>query len=180
MQPRRGDASLTDAVLSRAVRTVRRTSSRVDIDRPGPCYSVDTIQLLRDAWGADVEIYFLVGADSLAELPTWHRPERLIRLCHVVAVERPGYRVDWSELERTLPGAVALVLHAAARWAWPAARTGCGGDARADRRILGARRAALPALRRPAVEPLSWKGSRDNSRGQRQEKCREEKKDPGG
>lgn len=79
--------------------------SRMDIDRAGPCYTVDTVRLFRDTWGSEVEIYLLIGADSLSELPTWHRPDLLIRLCHVVALGRPGYRVDWAELDRSLPGA---------------------------------------------------------------------------
>jgi nicotinate-nucleotide adenylyltransferase len=83
--------------------------SRVDVDRCGPSYTVDTIRLFRDAWGADAEIYFLIGSDSLAELPTWHQPERLMRMCHVVAMGRPGHRVDLGALERLLPGAAALI-----------------------------------------------------------------------
>lgn len=78
--------------------------SRVDIDRFGPCYTVDTIALLHEEWGPDVEIYFIMGSDSLADLLTWHRPDRLIRLCRLVAVDRPGYQVDMAELERCLPG----------------------------------------------------------------------------
>jgi nicotinate-nucleotide adenylyltransferase len=83
--------------------------SRIDIDRPGRCYTVDTIRLLQDAWGAKAEIYFLIGADSLAELPTWYRPERLFRLCRVVAVGRPGYRADLDELNRWFPGAISVI-----------------------------------------------------------------------
>jgi nicotinate-nucleotide adenylyltransferase len=83
--------------------------SRVDIDRFGPSYSVDTIELLRDEYGPEAELYFIMGSDSLAELPTWHRPERLIRLCRIVALPRPGYRVDLEELNRLLPGAIARV-----------------------------------------------------------------------
>lgn len=84
------------------------TMSRVDVDRPGPCYSVDTVRLLRDQFrsvGTEPEIYFLIGADSLIELPTWYRPRELLQLCTVVAVGRPGYRVDPGALGRLLPGA---------------------------------------------------------------------------
>jgi len=84
--------------------------SRVDIDRFGPCYTVDTIALLREEWGPDVEIDFIMGSDSLADLLTWHQPDRLIRLCRIVAVGRPGYRVDMDELERWLPGVSQRVL----------------------------------------------------------------------
>ena len=82
----------------------RFSVSRIDIDRSGPCYTVDTIRLLQDAWSGGTEIYFLIGADSLIDLPTWHRPDLLLRLCHVVALARPGYQVDMAALEHRLPG----------------------------------------------------------------------------
>ena len=86
------------------------TVSRVDIDRFGPCYTVDTIELLRDEWGSpDVELYFIMGSDSLADILTWRKPERLIRLCRLAVMERPGYRVDMDELERLLPGITSRV-----------------------------------------------------------------------
>ncbi|MBN1641508.1 MAG: nicotinate-nucleotide adenylyltransferase [Anaerolineae bacterium] len=84
--------------------------SRVDVDRPGPCYTVDTIGLLQSAWGDEVEIYFLIGSDSLADLPVWYQPQRLLRLCTVVAIERPGYPPDLDRLERRLPGAAAQIV----------------------------------------------------------------------
>jgi nicotinate-nucleotide adenylyltransferase len=83
--------------------------SRVDVDRPGPCYSVDTVRLLREAWGEETQIYFTIGADSLVELPTWYRPEELLRLCQVVAVERPGYPVDRGIVERLYPDAPSIL-----------------------------------------------------------------------
>jgi nicotinate-nucleotide adenylyltransferase len=83
--------------------------SRMDLDRPGPCYSVDTVRLFQDALGAGVHLYFVIGADSLAELATWYQPRRLLRLCQVVAVERPGYAVAREETERLFPGAPPVV-----------------------------------------------------------------------
>lgn len=83
--------------------------SRVEIDRFGPSYTVDTIELLRDEYSPNVELYFIMGTDSLAELLTWHEPNRLIRLCRIVALTRPGYHVDLEELNRLLPGAIARV-----------------------------------------------------------------------
>lgn len=85
------------------------TLSRVDIDRFGPSYTVDTVELLGDEYGPDAELYFIMGSDSLAELLTWHKPERLIRLCRIVALLRPGHRVDKKELDHLLPGAIARV-----------------------------------------------------------------------
>jgi nicotinate-nucleotide adenylyltransferase len=87
----------------------RLRMSRIDVDRPGPCYSVDTVRLLRDEYGPGARIYFLIGADSLAELPTWYRPGELLRRCTVVAVGRPGYDVDLEATERLFPGAPPIV-----------------------------------------------------------------------
>ncbi|MFZ5916125.1 MAG: nicotinate-nucleotide adenylyltransferase [Chloroflexota bacterium] len=83
--------------------------SRVDVDRFGPSYTVDTIELLRDEHGPDTELHFIMGSDSLADLLTWHRPERLIRLCRIVALTRPNGLVDLEELNRLLPGAIARI-----------------------------------------------------------------------
>ncbi len=79
--------------------------SRIDIDRPGPHYTVDFIRLLRDEWGTDAdETFFIMGADSLAQLLTWHRPRQLIELCRLAVVARPGYHAELAELETALPG----------------------------------------------------------------------------
>lgn len=81
------------------------TISRIDLERGGPSYTVDTIRLLHEAWGPDVQIYFLIGGDSLAELPTWYQPERLIETCQVVAIPRPGHDPDLDALDDQIPGA---------------------------------------------------------------------------
>jgi nicotinate-nucleotide adenylyltransferase len=65
--------------------------SRVDVDRPGPHYTVDAIELLKMEMGPEVEIYFIVGLDSLMEMWMWREPLRLLQSCNVVAVTRPGY-----------------------------------------------------------------------------------------
>jgi nicotinate-nucleotide adenylyltransferase len=84
------------------------TISRVDLDRPGPSYTVDTLQLLRKQWGENTAIYYIIGADSLVDLLSWHDPSGLLeQLTYLVAVRRPGYNeaevyYDW--LETHLPG----------------------------------------------------------------------------
>lgn len=79
--------------------------STVDIDRPGPHYTVDTIRLIRDEWGTGAdETYFIMGVDSLAHLLTWHQPAQLIELCRLAVVARPGFRADSAKLEAALPG----------------------------------------------------------------------------
>lgn len=69
--------------------------SRVELDRPGPSYSADTIDHLRAeaaAGGADARFVMIMSGEALAALPTWHDPERLLRSCHVAVVDRPGFR----------------------------------------------------------------------------------------
>jgi nicotinate-nucleotide adenylyltransferase len=78
--------------------------SRLDVERCGPCYTVDLIEALVSQLGSSAEIHFIVGLDSLAEMPTWYEPARLIRSCRLAVVRRPGYRVDLVQLENTLPG----------------------------------------------------------------------------
>jgi len=79
------------------------TISRVDLDRPGPSYTVDTLQLLRKQWGKNTAIYFIIGGDSLEDLLSWHDPSGILeQLTYLVAVRRPGYNeseasYDWLE-----------------------------------------------------------------------------------
>ncbi|MFQ6016360.1 MAG: nicotinate-nucleotide adenylyltransferase [Anaerolineae bacterium] len=80
------------------------TLSLVDVNRPGPAYTVDSIHLLQEEWGPEVKIYFIMGLDSLEEILTWHRPELLIQSCHLAVVNRPGHNADLSTLENSLPG----------------------------------------------------------------------------
>jgi nicotinate-nucleotide adenylyltransferase len=83
--------------------------SRVDADRSGPCYTVDTLALLRAEWGPRPAFFFIVGADSLANLLDWYQPQRLLELCELAVVDRPGVEVDLPGLERALPGITAHV-----------------------------------------------------------------------
>ncbi len=78
--------------------------STVDVERPGPCYTVDTLELLRAEWGPIPIIFFIEGADSLAGILTWHQPQRILELCHLAVVERPGVEIDIDRLEQQLPG----------------------------------------------------------------------------
>lgn len=78
--------------------------SRIDADRPGPHYTVDMVRLLRQQVNPDVEIYFLMGMDSLRDLPIWHDPTWLVENCRLVALSRHDVELDWSRLEAALPG----------------------------------------------------------------------------
>jgi nicotinate-nucleotide adenylyltransferase len=72
----------------------RLRASRVDLDRAGPSYTVDTLADLRDELGASTELYFITGADALAGIPTWHRAEELPALARFVGVTRPGHALQ--------------------------------------------------------------------------------------
>lgn len=78
--------------------------SPVEIDRPGPSYTVDTLlQLSHNHPG--VALYFILGWDALKDFPQWKDPQRIIRLCRLVAVPRPGVpRPEVSRLEAEVPG----------------------------------------------------------------------------
>ncbi len=65
--------------------------SRVEFERAGPSYTVETIKILRRRYPKDSEFFFLLGTDALAELPRWKDPEELIMLCRFIVFERPGF-----------------------------------------------------------------------------------------
>ena len=68
--------------------------SRVDIDRDGPTYTVDTLRDLADEYVAasvDAELFFITGADALASIAGWHDADELVALAHFVGVTRPGH-----------------------------------------------------------------------------------------
>jgi nicotinate-nucleotide adenylyltransferase len=78
--------------------------SRIDLDRQGPSYTVDTLRAIKEACGEGVELLFILGADSLSLLTAWHRPQDILRLARLVAVSRPTYKLDLNALEQALPG----------------------------------------------------------------------------
>ena len=79
--------------------------SRVDLDRIGRSYTFETLELLREQLGPEVELFFIIGMDSLAELGTWREPSRVISLCRLAVLNRPPYQeVDLSALEAEIPG----------------------------------------------------------------------------
>lgn len=83
----------------------RFSVSRVDIDRKGPTYTVDTLLDLRAA-RPESEIFFITGADALAQILSWRDAEKLFGLAHFIGVTRPGYTLD----DHHLPdGSVSLV-----------------------------------------------------------------------
>jgi nicotinate-nucleotide adenylyltransferase len=79
----------------------RFTVSRVDIDRPGMTYTIDTLRDLRKRLG-DVDLYFITGADALAQILTWRDHDELFELAQFVGCTRPGHQIDDVTL-RDLP-----------------------------------------------------------------------------
>ena len=78
--------------------------SRVDIDRPGPHYSLDTVLYLKKQFPGD-ELIYLMGGDSLHDLPTWSRPKAFLAACDELGVmRRYDDKVDINLLEKALPG----------------------------------------------------------------------------
>ncbi len=90
------------------------TISRIEIERPGPSYTVDTLRALREQWGTETALYFIIGWDSLEDLHTWYDAKGILaRLTHLVAVHRPGYEEDHAYnnvLEKRLPGIMQRLL----------------------------------------------------------------------
>jgi nicotinate-nucleotide adenylyltransferase len=83
--------------------------SQVELNRPGPHYAVDTVRLLADA-NPGAEIVYLMGGDSLRDLPTWYHPGEFINRCASLGVmRRPGDEIDLEALDRRLPGLLTRV-----------------------------------------------------------------------
>jgi nicotinate-nucleotide adenylyltransferase len=78
--------------------------SLVEMNRPGPHYTVDTLHLIAEE-NPGADLVLLIGGDSLRDLPGWHRPRELVAVCHEIGVmRRPGALTDLDALEASLPG----------------------------------------------------------------------------
>lgn len=85
--------------------------STVEIERPGPSYTVVTMSGLQASLGAGAELFFIMGWDKLNEFPGWKEPARLLDMCSLVAVPRPGCALpDLDPLEKRLPGLSRRVI----------------------------------------------------------------------
>ncbi|MDD3520206.1 MAG: nicotinate-nucleotide adenylyltransferase [Actinomycetota bacterium] len=67
--------------------------SRIEIDRKGKSYTIDTLKELKSIHGADTEFFFITGADAILEILTWKKTEEIINLCYMIAATRPGYNL---------------------------------------------------------------------------------------
>ncbi len=82
--------------------------SRIDLDRPGPHYTVDLLEIAsRQYPGA--QMWFIMGGDSLGDLLKWRDPRRLIELARLAVMRRPGFDPDWRALEAALPNLRARI-----------------------------------------------------------------------
>jgi nicotinate-nucleotide adenylyltransferase len=79
--------------------------SRIDIDRGGPTYTIDTLRDVRKML-PDADLFFITGADALGQILSWHSVDEMFQLAHFIGCTRPGHRLDASHLPR---GSVTLV-----------------------------------------------------------------------
>ena len=77
--------------------------SRMEVDRDGATYTVDTLRGLKEEYGAETDLFFITGADAIVEILAWKKPEELFDLAHFIAATRPGYTSRGSN--RTPPPA---------------------------------------------------------------------------
>jgi nicotinate-nucleotide adenylyltransferase len=75
----------------------------IEMERAGPSYTVDTLERLKERRPYD-DFFFIIGGDSLRDLPTWRLPARIIELASLAAINRPGATYDIEQLEAILPG----------------------------------------------------------------------------
>src|SRR5690606_27406611 len=104
-QPWQKDDRAVSAAEERYLMTVIATASnprfsvsRVDIDRPGPTYTVDTLRDLRTERGEDLEFYFITGADPLTHVLAWGGVDELFTLARFVGCTRPGHSLESDQV----------------------------------------------------------------------------------
>ena len=75
--------------------------SDFDLTRPGPTYTTETVRHFHEQLGSDADLHWIIGADTLGELPMWHQVTELVDECRVVTAVRPGWTSDvWNELSK--------------------------------------------------------------------------------
>ena len=74
--------------------------SRVDIDRDGPTYTIDTLRDMRAVYGADASLFFITGADALGRILSWKNALEMFETAHFVGVTRPGFELTDEHLPR--------------------------------------------------------------------------------
>jgi nicotinate-nucleotide adenylyltransferase len=97
-RPYQKDDKQVSAAEDRYLMTVIATASnprfsvsRVDVDRPGPTFTIDTLRDVCEIYGSDTELYFITGADALSAILSWRDVDELFELAHFVGCTRPGH-----------------------------------------------------------------------------------------
>jgi nicotinate-nucleotide adenylyltransferase len=85
--------------------------SRVEVDREGATYTVDTLRSLREEQGAGTDLFFISGADAILEILHWREPQELFELAHFIAATRPGYDLAHFEEDATSLRSEVSVMH---------------------------------------------------------------------
>ena len=89
------DASHRLAMVKAAISEIEGfTFSTMEMDRKGYSYALDTVNEFYAIYGDDIDLYFITGADAIAEIGTWHRADELMKKCSFIAAARPGYHID--------------------------------------------------------------------------------------
>lgn len=80
--------------------------SRMEIDRAGPTYTVDTLNLLRNFYRDGIELFFIVGTDAVADILSWKDPETVLEQAHLITAGRPGFNLSEAQ-DRAFRGRVS-------------------------------------------------------------------------
>ena len=104
-RPWQKDQGAVSAAEDRYLMTVIATASnprfsvsRIEVDRDGPTYTIDTLRELSASYGDDVDLFFITGADALAAILSWKDTDELFSLAHFIGVTRPGFALDDGHL----------------------------------------------------------------------------------
>lgn len=93
-------ASAEDRYLMTVIATASNSNfivSRIEIDKKGKSYTIDTVRGLRKKYGKGLSLYFITGADAILEILAWKSTEEIITLCNFIAATRPGYNLSRIE-----------------------------------------------------------------------------------
>lgn len=106
------------ATMHRYIMTVMATYSNpyflvlpIEMERPGPSYTIDTIRELAAEYSRETEFYFITGADAVSDLPNWNAVDELLDMCHFVATARPGCVSKVDEVIRYFGSKGAARIH---------------------------------------------------------------------
>ncbi len=85
--------------------------SDMELQRTGLSYTLDTVNELHKIFGQSTELFFIIGADSLADLSKWHAARELVAKCHFIATTRQGVDVDFSAVEKFFGASAREHIH---------------------------------------------------------------------